>query len=200
MQSSEGSPNIVSMAEAADLLRSGLVGVIPTDTVYGLAASAALESAVNRLYKLKSRHNKPGTILGASIDQFVTLGVPRRYMTAVEHYWPNPVSFVIPINPNKLYLHGGRGTVALRIPAQEKLREVLAVSGPLMTSSANAPAQPPANTVAEAYDYFGDSVDFYVDGGDLSGNAPSTVVRIVDDAIEILRPGAFAITESGETN
>lgn len=200
MQPPNGLPNIVSMDKAADLLRNGSVGVIPTDTVYGLACAANVESVVNRLYKLKDRHNKPGTILGASIDHFVSLGVPRRYMTAVEHYWPNPVSIVIPINPTAAYLHGGKGTVALRIPAQEKLREALEVSGPLMTSSANAPGHPPANTVSEAYAYFGNSVDFYVDGGDLSGNAPSTVVRIVDDAIEILRPGAFAITESGETN
>jgi tRNA A37 threonylcarbamoyladenosine synthetase subunit TsaC/SUA5/YrdC len=59
------------------------------------------------------------------------------------------------------------------------------------------PGEPPANTLQEAEKYFGDQVDFYVDGGDLTGHEPSTVIRIVDDAIEVLRPGAVHIDENG---
>jgi len=60
------------------------------------------------------------------------------------------------------------------------------------------PGESPANIVAEAQAYFGDAVDFYVDGGDLSGAAPSTIIRIVDDAVEVLREGAVKINDKGE--
>jgi tRNA A37 threonylcarbamoyladenosine synthetase subunit TsaC/SUA5/YrdC len=62
------------------------------------------------------------------------------------------------------------------------------------------PGEPPANTIAEAREYFGDRVDLYQDGGDLSGRAPSTVIRIIDDAIEVLRAGAVKINENGRIN
>jgi L-threonylcarbamoyladenylate synthase len=104
---------------------------------------------------------------------------------------------VIPCGDELAYLHDGQRSLAVRIPDNEPLRQLLAQTGPLLTSSANQPGQPPATTIAEARAYFGDEVDFYEDGGDLSGNMPSTVVRVVDDAIEVLRPGAVNINENG---
>lgn len=174
------------------VLLDGGVGVLPTDTVYGLVARAADEVAVARLYALKNREQKPGTLVAASIDQLVELGFKRRYLTAVEQYWPGPVSVVIPCM-QLTYLHQGKYSVAVRIPANEALQEILAQTGSLLTSSANMPGEPPANTIEEARAYFGDSVDFYEDGGDLSGHQPSTVLRVVDDAVEVLRQGAVTI-------
>jgi L-threonylcarbamoyladenylate synthase len=177
---------------AADQLKQpGAIGVIPTDTVYGVVARAADQTAVTRLYALKSRHNKPGTIIAASIDQLVELGIPRRYLTAVEQFWPGAVSVEIP--HDIAYLHQGTGRQAFRIPADQALRDFLLKTGPLQTSSANPPGLPPANTVAEARKYFGDTVDFYVDGSDLSKAQPSTIIRIVDDAIEIVRQGSVKV-------
>ncbi len=66
-----------------------------------------------------------------------------------------------------------------------------------MTTSANRPNETPASTVDIAEGIFGDEVDFYVDGGDLSDHQPSTIIRVVDDAIELLRPGAVKIDETG---
>jgi L-threonylcarbamoyladenylate synthase len=94
-------------------------------------------------------------------------------------------------------LHRGKMSLAVRIPANEAIHALLERTGPLLTSSANHPGEPPANTIAEAKQYFGDRVDFYIDGGDLSANQPSTIVRIVDDAIEILRQGAVKLNEAG---
>jgi tRNA A37 threonylcarbamoyladenosine synthetase subunit TsaC/SUA5/YrdC len=70
-------------------------------------------------------------------------------------------------------------------------------TGPLLTSSANHPGEPVAATIAEAQKYFGDKIDFYADGGDLSGRQSSTIIRIIDDAIEIIRQGAVKIDETG---
>ncbi len=171
----------------------GTVGVLPTDTVYGLVARASDQAAVGRLYKLKLREHKPGTIIAASIDQLVELGIKRRYLTAVSRYWPGAVSVVIPCGLELGYLHQDKGSLAVRIPDNADLCQLLENTGPLLTSSANEPGAPTANTTAEARGYFGDQVDFYEDGGNLSQHQPSTVIRIVDDAIEILRPGAVII-------
>jgi L-threonylcarbamoyladenylate synthase len=187
------------LTDVADKLsRPGAVGIIPTDTVYGLVARAADQAAVARLYALKNRDKKPGTIIAASIDQLVELGIKRRYLTAVQQFWPGAVSVIIPCGEPELeYLHQSKLSLAIRLPAETKLRKLLEQTGPLVTSSANLPSEPPANTIAEARKYFGDKVDFYTDGGDLSGRQPSTIIRIIDDAIEIIRKGAVKIDESG---
>lgn len=177
-------------------IADGAVAVIPTDTVYGVVCSAKLPDAVKRLYALKAREAKPGTVIAASIDQIVDLGIPRRYLTAVEQFWPGAVSVEIPHNIT--YLNQGTGRQAFRIPDDSELLALLKHTGPLQTTSANQPGQPPAETIAQAEAYFGDSVDLYVDGGDLSGRQPSTIIRIVDDAVEVLREGAVKISESGE--
>ncbi len=168
------------------------VGVIPTDTVYGIVARAADKDAVTRLYWLKHREHKPGTMIAADIDQLVELGFKRRYLQAVERYWPGAVSVVVPC-PELEYLHQGVQSLAVRIPADDSLRGLLSVTGPLLTSSANQPGDLPATTMAEAEQCFHGAVDFYEDGGDLSGRESSTVIRMIDDAVEILRPGAVKI-------
>lgn len=183
---------------AKKLLTPGTIGVIPTDTVYGVVANAADPKAVERLYVLKKREAKPGTLVAASINQLADLGIKLRYLTAVQQFWPGPVSVVIPCGEDLAYLHGGLRSLAVRIPADLELRTFLEQTGPLLTSSANQPGEPPANTIEEARDYFDDGVDFYIDGGNLSGHAPSTVIRMVDDAIEVLRQGAVKINENGE--
>lgn len=180
-------------AAAKQLLQDGVIGVIPTDTLYGVVAQAANPTAVARLYELKSREQKPGTVIAASLEQFEALGIKRRYLKAVEQYWPGPVSVIIPCGPELQYLHQGKQSLAVRIPDQPALLELLLQTGPLLTSSANQPGKPPANSIQDARGYFGDRVDFYVDGGDLSGSLPSTVIRIIDDAVEVVRQGAATI-------
>ena len=186
-----------SLNEAVPLLQAGQVGVLPTDTVYGLAARASDPTAVAALYTAKQREQKPGTVIAATIDQLVELGVQRRYLKAVEQFWPNAISIVIPVDGLD-YLDLGKRSLAVRLPKDDALQQLLIQTGPLLTSSANMPGEPPANTVQEAIDYFNDSISFYVDGGDLSGRDSSTVIRMVDDAIEVLRMGAVHINERGE--
>lgn len=182
------------MNQAEQLLNPGAIGVIPTDTVYGVVARAADEAAVARLYELKHREHKPGTVIAANIGQLVALGIKRRYLTAVEQFWPGAVSVEIPHGIS--YLSQGTGRQAFRIPDDPELLKLLEKTGPLQTSSANQPGEPPATTVDEAREYFGDQVDFYVDGGDLSNRQPSTIIRIVDDAIEVIREGSVKIQEN----
>ncbi len=182
--------------QLAESLRSGAVGILPTDTVYGLVCSARDLTAVERLYALKQREAKPGTVIAADIRQLVELGLKERYLKAVAHYWPNPISIVIPCHDLQ-YIHQGVGSIAVRIPKDAKVASLLDAVGPLVTSSANQPGEAEAEDISEAQAHFGETVDFYVDGGNKSQSQASTVIRIVDDAVEILREGLIKIDEAG---
>lgn len=181
----------------AETLQSGSVGIMPTDTIYGIVAKASDKEAVGYLYKLKNRHHKPGTVIAANLDQLVELGVTRRYMTAVADFWPNPISVVVPVSENLKYLSQDEPTLAVRIPNDEALAKLLLITGPLMTTSANLPDQKPAADIQQAQAIFADDLDFYVDGGSRDESKPSTVVRIIDDSIEVLREGAIKFDENG---
>ena len=183
---------------ASNLRTDGAIGVIPTDTVYGLVARATDRQAVEHLYEAKNREDKPGTLVAADISQLEELGLKHRYLKAVEDFWPGAISVIIPCgDPSLAYLHRGKMSLAVRIPDSKELRMLLQKTGPLLTTSANHPGEPPATTAASAKEYFGDTVDFYADGGDLSDHEPSTIIRIVDDAIEVIRQGAVKIDEAG---
>ena len=176
------------------LNQPGSVIVMASDTVYGLIARAEDKTAVARLYSLKERHSKPGTLIGLNIGQLSRFGLKKRYLKAVSQYWPGPMSVIVPSgNPDLNYLTQGLSDLAVRIPDNRLLARIMASCGPLITTSANLPGQPTAVTINEAKAYFQDSVDAYFDGGDLSGRQPSTIIRVVDDAIEVIREGAVKI-------
>src|SRR3982751_2289714 len=100
--------------DAQDALhKPGSIAIIPTDTVYGVVARAADKAAVARLYELKKRDEKPGTLIAASIEQLEEIGLKRRYLKAVEQFWPGAVSVVIPAaDPALAYLHKGKMSLA----------------------------------------------------------------------------------------
>lgn len=178
------------------ILQDGGVAVIPTDTVYGVVCRAADKEAAERLYSLKSRQKNPGPVIASSIDQLVDLGIKRRYLTAVSQYWPGAISIEIP--HDLFYLNQGTGRQAFRVIKDAWLKDLLDQTGPLLTSSANLPGQPTAENINEAKQYFGTKVDFYLDGGELKDRAPSTLIRVVDDVVEVLREGAVKINDKGE--
>lgn len=181
-----------SYDEVLAALLDGAVGVMPTDTVYGVVCRAQDQMAAKRLYALKSREHKPGPVIAASISQLKDLGAPADQLSLAAQYWPGPVSVIL--RHDRAYLHQGRGDQPFRIPDDEALRALLERTGPLLTTSANQPGQPPAATLDEARHYFGDQVDFYVDIGSLTSRPPSTIIRFSDAGkVEIVRQGAVRI-------
>lgn len=179
-------------------LMDGAVGVLPTDTVYGLACRAADQAAVSKLYGLKDRESKPGTVIAADVSQLEQLGLDYVTLSQAEEHWPGPVS--VEIKNSLDYLTQSTGRNAYRVVSgPPQLLDLLRITGPLLTSSANAPGSPVSGTIAEARRYFDESVSFYVDGGDLSGNLPSTLVRITASGTEVLRSGAGTISAEQET-
>lgn len=188
---------LITHEQAAALLLQGAVGVIATDTVYGIVARAADPSAVKKMYALKHREHKPGTVIAASVQQLLDLGLEARYLDRVSEGWPGPLSVETPLDDSLAYLHQSTGRQGFRVVADERVRKVLEVTGPLVTSSANQPGEPPSETIEQAEGYFGDSVDFYVDAGDRSGALPSTIVKITEDGLEVIRQGAAPVPRAG---
>lgn len=186
--------------EIIALLKNGAVGIIPTDTIYGIAASAQSEKAVKRLYQLKQRQDdvRSGTVIAADVQQLVDLGVDGESVAKVTSYWPNPLSIELPLSDELKYLFQTGPHRAFRVVANKQLRQFLQKTDPLLTSSVNTTGNPPATNLQQAKAYFGDAVDFYVDGGDLSGRPPSTVAVLRDGKLVVVRPGAVTINSKGE--
>lgn len=174
-------------------ITKGGIGIIPTDTIYGITASALNEDAVTRLYSIRKRpENKPMIILIDSYKRVADFCVQKNILRdAILHaLWPNQISIVLPChNATYSYLHRGTNTLAFRVPNNIALRNFLEKTGPLVAPSANVAGERPALTVEDAYAYFGNKVDFYVDQGTLKEN-PSTVIALDADELHILREGA----------
>jgi len=168
----------------AELLKQGKIGVMPTDTLYGLVASAVNEEAIRRVYTIKKRApEKRCIILIASLDDLERFNVSltEQQKKVLAHVWPGPVSVVI---------SGGH---AFRLPADERLVSFLKESGPVIAPSANPEGLPPAETIEEARKYFGDTVDFYIDSGRFP-DLPSTLVALDEHgAVTVLRQGGVLI-------
>jgi len=179
--------------EVIEILLGGGVGVLPTDTLYGLVASALDVDAVSRVYELKERDpEKPQIVLIADIDDVEQFGVEvsdalREQLSA---YWPGPNSVLLPaLDDTFEYLHRGTREIAFRLPNDDTLREFLRATGPLVAPSANTEGDAPSRSVSAARRYFGSDAEFYVDAGDLDG-VPSTILRInPDGSIYVLREG-----------
>lgn len=182
--------------ELIAMLKDGAIGVVPTDTVYGLVGRAESSKAVARMYSVKSRERQPGTTIAASTEQLQSLGFPSESLAVASKYWPNALSVEMSASKIAEYLSTGQPVMAARVPNNPEIIALLTQVGPLMTTSANAPKQPTSTSVDMAVDYFGDDVDFYVDGGDLSGRPPSTIIGINDDeSITVYRQGAVDIKQ-----
>lgn len=186
--------------ELITMIRAGAVGIAPTDTVYGVVAAADNPTAVSKLYALKKRESKPGTTIAASTEQLKILGIDASLLARVEHFWPAPLSIVMPQGEALNYLHQGVGNSPFRVVANQSTQQFLLKTGPLLTSSANQPGEPPAVNLAEAQSYFGDQVDFYVDGGDIGERLPSTIASLqANGTLHILRQGAAIIPEGDQS-
>ncbi len=169
-------------AAAAGILNDGGVAVIPTDTVYGLAARPDRPSAVARLYSMKGRDaDKPIALLASDLAAVERLGgrmEGKARELALKH-WPGALTLVV----------GGEG---FRVPAHEKTRRMIAMCGGLLrVTSANISGRSPAVDAAHAFAEVGLVAECVIDDGISPGGVPSTVVKVLEDgSIEILRRGA----------
>lgn len=180
----------------AEALEAGGVVLLPTDTVYGLAALPGDRAATERLFALKGRgEDSPLAVLCADLHQALALADPSVADALGEvggRWWPGPLTVVAP-RRRGLGLHLGEPatTVGLRVPAHDIVRAVAARVGPIAATSANRHGVPTPATAAEAADQLGADIALIVDGGPLSTTA-STVIDATGDTWRILRDGPIA--------
>ena len=182
-----------AVSAAAAALKSGRLVVMPTDTVYGLAADAFDSDAVAALLAAKGRgRDMPvGVLVGSwhTIEGLVYY-VPGAARELIRAFWPGALSLVVQQAPSLQWdLGDARGTVMLRMPLQPVALELLRETGPLAVSSANISGQPPATTAQLAQAQLGALVDVYLDGGPSQEQAASTIVDLTGSAPRILREG-----------
>lgn len=176
-------------------LKGGKIGVIPTDTVYGIVASALQPEVVEKIYQLRKRSSdKPFIILVYSINDLKKFDVEltKKQYEFLKKNWPNSLSVILPCFSKEWeYLHRGKNSLAFRIPKDEKLLKILRQTGPLVAPSANFEGEKIAQTIDEAKKYFGKKVAFYVDGGKVTAQ-PSTIIQLSSDGVPtILRQGTY---------
>lgn len=199
---SDGEQLAEAIRAARLAIRRGELVVLPTDTVYGVAADAFSPEAVQRLLDAKGRgRQSPPPVL---IPNIATLGalaaeVPEPVSRLAEAFWPGPLTIVLVANRSLDWDLGDTGgTVALRIPDHPAALELLRETGPLAVSSANATGEPAALGVADAQRMLGDAIAVYLDAGDASGDGrASTIVdatglTAAGGAIRVLRDGALS--------
>jgi len=185
------------IAFATAALRRGDLVVLPTDTVYGVAADAFDAAAVARLLEAKGRgRDMPVPVLVASprtLEGIVTdLSAPGRAL--VEAFWPGPLTLVCRHHAALAWdLGDTRGTVAVRMPLHPVALEVLRATGPTAVSSANRSGSPPATDVDEAIDQFGPAVTCYLDGGPSADSVASSIVDLTGPTPRLLRAGALGL-------
>jgi len=161
------------------ILKAGGVGVMPTDTLYGLVGGAFSKKAIDRIYKIKKRNKKKKLIiLISSISDLKKFGIKHLYklefVGMLKKFWPGKVSVIL-------------NNIAFRLPAKKSLIQILKKTGPLVAPSANPEGLKPAENIKEAKEYFGDQVDFYLSGGTLKSK-PSALIKLNKKGrIKILR-------------
>lgn len=188
-----------AVTAAAGAVRRGDLVVIPTDTVYGIAADAFNHQAVQRLLDAKGRgRDMPPPVLVSAATTLDALaeGVPPWARTLVETFWPGPLTIVCHQQSSLVWdLGETRGTVAVRMPDDEVALAVLERTGPLAVSSANLTGRPAATDADAAEEMLADAVAVIVDGGPSPGGEASTIVDVTVPEGRVLRLGALSLDQ-----
>lgn len=182
--------------QVVDVIKNKGIGIIPTDTMYGIIGSALNKKTVERIYVVRKRTpSKPLIILISDIKDLNTFNIKidTELEKKLKKLWPNKVSVILPCKQKKFeYLHRGTNKLAFRLPKDKKLREFISEVGPIVAPSANTEGDKPSKNIKQAQKYFGANVDFYLDKGDMPV-VPSTIVDIENGEMKVLRKGAAKI-------
>ena len=187
-------------AAAIEVLRSGGIVALPTDTVYGIAVSLDTPAGIERLFHVKRRPPDKGiALLLDDAAQAAAIAVMGPAASALAgSCWPGGLTVVVPLRPDVPFpevLNAGGQTIGLRVPDHATPRALAAAVGPLPTTSANVSGLPEARDATEILDRLGDGIDLILDGGPAHGGPASTVVDCSGEPPRILRVGATSISQ-----
>ena len=196
--STETERDIALNAASLAVQRSQLI-VMPTDTVYGIAADAFDIKAVRDLLAAKGRGREmppPVLVSAATTIDAIAVDVPDYARVLIEKFWPGPLTLVCKQQASLRWdLGDSRGTVAVRMPDHPIALDLLERTGPLAVSSANLTGMPAATDADEAEDMLGEKVALVLDAGPTAGSEASTIVDVTTSPGRVLRRGALGLGE-----
>ncbi len=183
-------------SRAAEVIRAGGLVILPTDTVYGLAANLWQPEAVAALYVAKQRPPERAIpILLADVQDMalVAQDIPEMARRLAVAFWPGPLTIAVPKRPAVPEIVSSLPTVGLRIPDHPAARAAIrACGGALAVTSANLSGRPSPLTADQAVRDLGEAVMLVLDGGPCPGGVPSTVVDVSKGMLRIVRPGPLS--------
>ena len=187
----------IALNAASLAVQRGQLIVIPTDTVYGIAADAFDADAVTALLAAKGRGREmppPVLISAATTLDALAIEIPDYARALVKEFWPGPLTVVCKQQASLRWdLGDARGTVAIRMPDHEVTLELLERTGPLAVSSANKHGQLPARDIDAAEEMLGEDVALLVDAGPTLDLDPSTIVDVTTSPGRVLRRGVLSL-------
>lgn len=181
-----------ALTRALDILESGGLVAFPTDTVYGVGAKVFDRMAVESIYAAKDRPvEKAIPVLIGDLDDLlkVATAVPEIALRLAAHFWPGPLTLVVPKHPELPEAVSAGPTVGVRIPNHPAARALLRLAGPMAVTSANISGQPSPTTAQEVSSQLDGRIALILDGGKTPGGYPSTVVDCAGGEPQILRAG-----------
>ncbi len=191
-----------AVTAASLAVQRGDLVVIPTDTVYGIAADAFDADAVKDLLKAKGRGREmppPVLVSSATTVDALATDLPGYARALIEEFWPGPLTIVCRQQPSLQWdLGDTRGTVAVRMPDHDVALAILERTGPLAVSSANKTGQPAATDVDAVLEMLGDDVSVVIDAGTSAGGQASTIVDVTGSQGRVLRRGALSLEDLNE--
>ena len=185
-----------ALAETLKVIEKGGIAAFPTETFYGLGVRYDRDDVIERLYSLKQRRLSKAlpVIVGVPED----LAMVASSWTALDEtimgaFWPGPLTLLLKAKVSLSGLiTGGTGNVAVRIPGPSFALEMArSLRMPVTATSGNISGQPPARRASEILHQFESVIDLLVDGGDTPGGMPSTIVRVSDNVVQIVREGVI---------
>ncbi len=188
-------PDISKLKLAAEVLKSGGVVVIPTDTVYGLAAGVFSAEAQKKIYSIKGRSfRKPLILMPPDIDSLKSLAhIPEPSGKLIKKFWPGPLTVVLSTTELGKMVSGGRSDIGVRIPDSKIVLGLLKHCGfPIMTTSVNPSGKPSAKSGDEALKYMKGKVDLIIDCGKCGLGKESTVVDVTHFHGTVIREGCIS--------
>ena len=188
-----------AIAAAQQAVHNGEPVVLPTDTVYGIGVDAFNATAVSVLLAAKGRSRAmppPVLIARQAVMDALATEIPESARQLADTFWPGGLTLILHAQPSLAWdLGQTRGTVALRMPADEIALELLDAVGPMAVSSANRTGLPAATTAEAAQEMLADAVRVYLNAGDRKATAASTIVDCITEPPRVVREGAIPLHE-----
>ena len=188
------------LKEASDFIKDGKLVIFPTETVYGIGANGLNENAVKNIFIAKNRCSDNPLILHVSnleMIKSIAESISDLEHRIINKFFPGPLTLILKkknIVPN--IVSGGLDTVGVRMPSNRIAHDLIELSGvPIAAPSANISGKPSGTCIDDIYEELKSKVDYIIDGGITDIGVESTVIRVIENEIHILRPGMITVED-----